>query len=140
MFKKILPFMLAFLLSFAAMNTSEAGTAPTCEADVNASASLYHENFMNNTNGIFSREIIEGYKVQTFLEKMNATPSITDFTADTIYLYTNPWSPLYAVVLITEGCVTEEGTSDKELVDWWREDGSVNDLPSFRLLPGLREA
>ena len=139
MFKKILPFMLAFLLAFAAMNTSEAGMVPTCETDVNASASLYHENFMNTTGGIFFREIIEGYKVQVFLEKMNATTPITYLTADTLYLYTNPWSPLYAVVLITEGCVTDEGTSPKELVDWWREDGSIK-LPSFRFLPGLREA
>ena len=139
MIKKILPFMFAFLLSFAAMNTSEAGMVPTCETDVNASASLYHENFMNTTGGMFSQEIIKEDKVQTFLEKMNATPPITYLTADTIYLYTNSWSPVYTVVLIINGCVMIDGTSPKEIVDWWREDGSIK-LPSFRLLPGLREA
>lgn len=139
MIKKILPFMLAFLLSFAAMNTSEAGLAPTCESDITRSTSLYHENFMKLTGGVFYREILTGDGLQRFLEKMNATPPITYFTADEIYLYTNEFHSSYAIVLIIAGCVMIEGVSSKELVAQWRLDESINRKPPWPG-PGEREA
>jgi hypothetical protein len=138
-------FMLAFMLLFGLNPGTVHALSPSCVSNINASYSIWHENFMsawrNSDYALPVLRVLEEEEAQRFIKVMNAAPPVTNIVADTVYIYTQDQSTRTGITFVTDGCVVWAGVTLNTNVQSWLDAIDINAPPfHLRLNPHLQEA